>query len=142
MNARTRLYPLSIGYPVNVTVTLAAGHSTTGKMKIDLEAGPSYQRGVYLQPHMQALNEGQSYSAQIDMLFPLEQLREVSLMWFKKKLSFGSNLLLFRQVTLEPLYYATPYEKRLKTVVLCGSIVPTPGKSEYPIHFDINCRSW
>lgn len=129
-------------FPVNVTVTLAGGHSSTGKMRVDLLAGSSYMKGLYLQPHMQALNEGSSYSTMINMIFPVDQLQEVSLLWFKKKLSFGSNTLMFRHVTLEPLYAANLHEQRMGTKVLCGNMTPMPGKSEYPIKFNINCRPW
>ena len=111
-------------------------------MRIDLEAGSSYQRGLYLQPHMQRLSGGESYSTQLNMAFPVDQLQSVKLMWFKKKLAFGSNTLLFREVSVEPLYAPSLYEKRLKTKVFCGAIVPTPAKSEYGAVLDINCRAW
>lgn len=91
---------------------------------------------------MQSLNEGQSYSSMINMIFPLENLREVSLMWFKKKLSFGSNTLMFRHISIEPLYAASLHDQRMMTKIFCGNQIPIQGKSEYPVVFNINCRPW
>lgn len=110
-------------------------------MKLDVSSLTSRQR-IELPTHMMPLTGGKSYSAHANLMFPAHEVTEVSVMWFKKKLAFGSNKLLFRDITIEPLDAPNMFERRMNTRVLCGSTTPIAQKSEYPLVFNINCRPW
>lgn len=128
-------------YPVNITVSLAGNDRTVGKMYIDLMSD-KWTEKLLLQPHMQPLSGGQSYSSSHTIGFPINNVTSVSVMWFKKKFAFGSNTLQVRQVVLEPQYVSSVYDRRMLTKMFCGHVVPTAGKSEYPISLSVNCRPW
>ena len=140
-SCRSSFHTLPAPFSFNITVTLGGNERSVGKMYMDVVTA-KWTEKVLLQPHMQPLVGGQSYSSQQSFSFPIEEVTSVSITWFKKKLAFGGNSLQFQNVIIEPQYLTSAYEKRLKTKVFCGYTTPTVAKSEYPVSLGVNCRGW